>query len=201
MPPDFRRVSYSTKEGIVIWYVLSCKAQEEYEILEFCNSHISKKAMKKGFVLTYDRMRRFEGKWHSEQKILFSAQIFLDSENRKLLAKEVKASSILRGYKLFSVSRNEELFLKKLCGEDGNLEMSEGILRRGVPQIIRGPLKGMENRICKIDRHKRLARVETSAFPLMAKADGPREDLCAHFMEEWRFRYITAGLEITEKIV
>jgi transcriptional antiterminator NusG len=169
--------------------------------LEFCNTHISKKAMKKGFVLTYDRMRRYEGRWHSEQKILFSAQIFLDSENGRLLSKEVENSSLLRGYKLFSVSKYEELFLKKLCGEGGNLEMSEGILRKGVPQIIRGPLKGMENRICKIDRHKRLAKVETSAFLLKPESGGQRKDSCAHFMEEWGFRYITAGLEITEKIV
>ena len=90
MPPDFRRVSYSTKEGIVIWYVLSCKAQEEYEILEFCNSHISKKAMKKGFVLTYDRMRRFEGSLN-QSYVYYAPLKYHCSQTAKILPKPPKA--------------------------------------------------------------------------------------------------------------
>lgn len=201
MLPDFRRVTYSTKEGIVIWYVLSCKAQEEYRILKVCNTHLSKKAMKKGFVLTYDRMRRYEGAWHLEQKLLFSALIFLESENRNILLEEVGNCSFLRENELFSVNRDEEIFLKKLCGEDGNLGMSEGILHKGVPKITRGPLRGMEERICKIDRHKRLARVEASVFPAETGDGWPEKDLSVRFMQGWRLPYITAGLEITEKTV
>lgn len=182
-----RRVGYSTKEGITIWHVISCKPQEEYKILDICNKHLSPNSLRKGFILTYDRMRRYEGRWHLERNILFPAHVFLESEDENLLADEIKACFCLQGIKLFTVARNEEIFLKKLCGESHNLNMSEGIIRRGIPKIIRGPLKGMESRICKIDRHKRLAKVETTIY-----SDEPESRI---------FPYLTAGLEITEKDV
>ncbi len=51
----------------------------------------------------------------------------------------------------------------------------------GVTKVTEGPLKGLEAQICKIDRHKRLARLET-----------PQGE---------NVRYVLAGLEIMEKVV
>ena len=180
--------------------------------MNICDAVLSAKAMKKGFVLTYDCLRRYEGEWHPERKILFPAQIFLESENGSALSEEVRRCPDLRRNELFSVSMDEEMLLKKLCGERGNLGMSKGILRKGVPKIILGPLKGMENHIRKIDRHKSLARVGTLADFVRrdetrddmrnpSKSLSDLEDLSAYPMEEWGLRYIMAGLEITDKII
>ena len=38
--------------------------------------------------------------------------------------------------------------------------MSQGYIKNGITHIVTGPLVGMERRIRKIDRHKRLANIE-----------------------------------------
>lgn len=138
-------------------------------------------------------MRRYEGEWHLEKNLLFPSHIFLESEDRKVLAEELRKCSVLKeiGNELFAVGKEKEKLLKTLCDESGNLRMSEGIIHKGVPQIIKGPLKGLENRICKIDRHKRLARIETALNPKEAEGSG----------DKWNLEYISAGLEIVNKIV
>lgn len=135
------------------------------------------------FIFTYDRLRRFEGAWQMEQKLLFPEHIFLESENEDILSKELKKWSVSgkQENRLIPMDREEEQFLKKLCGEDHHLQISRGIICKGAAHITEGPLKGMENRICKIDRHKRLAQIATTQ----------RQD----------YSLIPAGLEITEKIL
>ncbi len=189
----FRRVFYSTKEGIVIWYALTCQKKEEYSIMNICSTFLHEKAFNRVFVLTYDRMRRFEGVWHMEKKLLFPAHIFFESEDRKALTEELRRCPILNDIEneLFVIRREEEMLLKELCDESGNLRMSEGIIREGIPQIVKGPLKGMESRIRKIDRHKRLAKVDAAIDTTEMEYTGSK----------WSFRCIPAGLEIKEKTV
>ena len=79
------------------------------------------------------------------------------------------------------MDKEEEQVLKILCGREHHLQMSRGIIDKGIPHITEGPLKGMESRICKIDRHKRLARITITK----------RQD----------YGWLPAGLEITEKVV
>ncbi len=135
------------------------------------------------FILTFDRMRRYEGTWHLERQLMFPGYVFLESEDREVLSEKLESCGLtFRGRQsLFQVGRKEEEFLKRLCGAAHHLAMSRGVLHQGSPRITEGPLKGMEKRISRIDRHKRLARVE-----MMIRPDN---------------HYIQAGLEITEKII
>ncbi len=182
---NFRRVSYSTKEGIEIWHLLTCKKQEEQKILTICRKNLSSEALSGIFILTYDRMRKYEGVWHLERQILFPGSVFLENGNEKLLCKELGQCSGIDGQenRLIRLGEAEENFLKGLCGEEHHLEMSRGVIRKGVPKITEGPLRGRESMICRIDRHKRLAKVRLDWQDRM-------EELC----------FISAGLEITEKM-
>ncbi len=130
-------------------------------MMAVCRQDLSEAAVKDVFVLSYDRMRRYEGAWHMEKGLLFPSYVFLESDNEELLLEELQNSTLTVGQKkiLLPLDRVEEEFLKKLCGESHHLKMSRGVIRKGSTQIMEGPLKGMESRICRIDRHKRLARV------------------------------------------
>ena len=153
---------------------------------------MSEKICRDIFILTYDRLRKYQGVWHLEQHPLFPGQIFLEGEEEKGLQEELEKvrGRIGCGKHLVEVRQEEEDFLRKLCGKEHHLEMSRGIIFHGNTRVTEGPLKGMEKRICRIDRHKRLARGE------IAKKAGPSEQNeggmagCC---------YISAGLEITEK--
>ena len=122
-------------------------------------------------------MRRYEGTWHTETKLLFPSYVFVESENRTLLLEELKEGGMEA---LLCIEQAEEMFLRDLYGDSRHLMMSKGIVKGGFPQVTAGPLKGMEHRICRIDRHKRLAKLKMPT--------------------EQKLGYITAGLEITEKI-
>lgn len=162
-------------EGLVIWYLMDCCGQDEAETVVSYRKYLTLEAAKDIFVLTYDRMRRYEGTWHTEKKLLFPSYVFLDSENRRVLLKELGESR-----RLLCIRQAEEGFLRDLYGDSRHLKMSKGIVKNGFPKVTEGPLKGLEQRICRIDRHKRIAKLMMPA--------------------EQNIGYITAGLEITEKI-
>lgn len=126
---------------------------------------MSKEALKDAFVFTYDRMRRFQGGWHLEKRLMFPECVFLESDDGKALAEEWMLCGRAAGFsmqhgEIRRVQRSGEVFLASLCGHARHLGMSRGVIRDGRTRITEGPLRGMEERICRIDRHKRLARLE-----------------------------------------
>ncbi len=138
-------------------------------------------ALLNAFILTYDRMRRYQGAWHLEKKLVFPANVLLESENENVLREEInRHKEISDGTRpVLRMTWEEEKFLSCLCGKKKHIEMSRGVICRGVMQVTEGPLEGMEERICQINRHKRLARIQASK----SREAG----------------YILAGLEIMEK--
>lgn len=144
-------------------------------------------------MLTYDRMRQYEGKWHLERHLLFPEYVILESGNEEFLLEELgKCRDFVKGERyLIRFGIEEEKILRNLCGKEHHLEMSRGIICEGNAQVTDGPLKGMENRIRRIDRHKRLAKIEIGG--IANDLSRYRKNICC--------RYIPAGLEITEKSV
>ena len=135
---------------------------------------------------------------------MFPECIFLESESEEALTKELKQCVHFTGIVewkdcLLRVGQDEEEFLGRLCGKERHLEMSRGIICKGAPRITEGPLKGMEDRILRIDRHKRLARIEIAGKP---DASGRyRRRMEPGMNMKPVYRYILAGLEITGKVV
>ncbi len=151
-------------------------------MMALCKNRLSPKAVQNVFIFTYDRLRRYKGAWHLEQKLLFPAHVFLESENEDILLQELaKCNVTAKAGPPIQINKEEEQFLRILCGKEHHLRISKGVICKGAAHITEGPLKGMESRICKIDRHKRLARISTTTL----------QDDCL----------IPAGLEITEKIL
>lgn len=175
-------------------------------------------ALKDAFVLTYDRMLRYEGSWHVERQKLFPDYVFLESGDEKQFVREIAEYQ-----EVFHVlgdddgpiplEPEEERFLEKLCGPGRHFGMSRGYILDGQTHVTEGPLLGRENLICRIDRHKRLARV---AMPRKLPGtwrpeNGRKTHLSRKEMEEIplyglessafkdRFREMTVGLEIVSK--
>ena len=153
------------KKGVfVIWYVLYCPNQKEEEALYACKRYLTREALADAFVFTYDRMRRYGGAWHLERQPLFPHYLFLESRNEEKLQEELRHySQVLSVFesdgKLVRVEPEEEKLLRMLCGAGHHSRMSRGYIRDGQTVVTEGPLRGRENLIRKIDRHKRIARV------------------------------------------
>ncbi len=206
------------KGAVVIWYVIYCPNQKEEEVIASCRRHLTADALRDAFVLTYDRMRRYEGVWHVERQPLFPDYVFLESGNPELFAREIKKYETV-----FHVlgddegpsplEPEEERFLRKLCGPYHHSGMSRGYILDGKTHVTEGPLLGKEELICRIDRHKRLARLampggEAKAFHLENSWKGrpSRESTEAAALNRrknrflsGRFREMNVGLEIVAK--
>ena len=84
---------------------------------------------------------------------------------------------------LTPIEKDEEDFLRSLCGREHHSALSKGYIREGHTYVTEGPLVGKEAYIQRIDRHKRLA--ELSLPSGSGGMDAPRK-MCV-------------GLEIVEK--
>lgn len=157
-----------------IWYLLKCPEGEERDCVQKYQVFASRRDLEEVVFFEYQRMMRYGGKWHLERRTLLPGYIFLSGDlalpgNQRV---ELERSRI-------TMIPCEPPYLKKLCQKDNLVAMSKGVIKEGKPVITNGPLKGHEELIRRIDRHKRTAEIE---IPL-----GTRK------------AQVTVGLEIYEK--
>lgn len=146
------------------WYVLQCKTGQEEKMVRSCQTHLTKEAVEEVFTFQCERLWRTEGHWIPLTKCMFPGYIFLQSSFPEALSKELKQyRKILRvleepGY-LISVYEEEEEALRALCGENHTLGLSYGYKdeKEGRSRIIKGPLTGEEDKLLKVNWHKRIA--------------------------------------------
>lgn len=148
------------------WYVLQCRTGQEEKILNSCRRHLSETALEEAFVFRCERLWRTEGSWIPLVKDMFPGYVFLQSSCPEQLSIELEQyRKILRvmeepGY-LISIYQEEEAALRSLCGDRHVLELSYGYKNASENRstIISGPLSGQEDRILRINWHKRIAHV------------------------------------------
>lgn len=167
-----------------MWYVLHCPGGNEETIIRSCKQKLNSRILKDAFIFTYERMKRYQGSWHLETHNMFPDYVFLESENQQALFDELEqyrgiATAMKEQNLLIPISGEEERLLQELCGSEHHMTMSKGVIQDGITHVTEGPLAGRENMIARIDRHKRLAFLNTAVFP--------------------NHKSMTAGLEIVSK--
>ena len=133
-----------------MWYVIQVRTGKEEEIQLQCEKVIREEVLERCFIPRYEQMKRYQGKWHKEKKILFPGYVFLVSEDEEHLHFELK----------------KVIGLTKLIGTGDEIVVgvSKGMIVDDKVIIQTGPLKGNEGLIKKIDRHKRKAWLELELF-------------------------------------
>ena len=174
-----------------MWYVIQVKTGEEQKILIqteklLCQSDDgnNSKVLEKAFIPRYERKRRYKGQWNTSKEVLFPGYVFLCSEDPEQLYIELKQvvglTKLLRSDEsILPLQEKEEKFLRQVENEENVVELSTGLIEDSQVVIKEGPLKGLESKIKKIDRHKRLAWIEMEMLG--------------------EVRLVAVGLEIVEK--
>lgn len=155
-----------------MWYVIQVKTGNEEEIRRQCEKVIEKDILERCFIPYCEQMKRYFGEWHKEKKILFPGYVFLVSTNaaeeKTLYFRLKKVSGLTKligtGNEVVPLEDEEVRFLEKLGKEDQIVSMSEGIIEHDRVVVTKGPLKGNEGLIRKVDRHKRRAYLEVEMF-------------------------------------
>lgn len=167
-----------------MWYVVQVRTGTEESIVSQCRKIIPSDAMEKCFLSYYKEQKKFHGKWHTLEKLLFPGYVFMISDTPDRLFTELKKVNGLTkiltyGDDMIPLTEEEVAFLLRFGKEEQVVEMSSGIIEGNKVIVTDGPLKGLEGCIKKIDRHKRKAWLEVEMFGRMVE--------------------MTVGLEIVEK--
>lgn len=172
--------------GFGMWYVIYCTSGKEEIVRLEIEKLVSSEIYDSIKIISSKRKRKFRGEWKEVEKRVFPGYLFVvTKEPEKLFTslKKVPKFTKLLGVEdnFIPISRDEEELLEKLLGKTSpsSIDMSYGVIENDEVMVIDGPLKGLEGRISKIDRHKREAYLDVE------------------FMGE--IRQMRLGLEIIEK--
>ncbi len=148
-----------------MWYILRCKEGNEKNAAELLKRQYQVSGEAKIFLITFERMKRYEGGWHSQEETMFRGCVFAEAHSQERLENAARLAAVFQsfsagGYSL-RLMDTECDFLKDISGESHRIAMSKGYIREGTTFVTEGPLCGKECKIRKIDRHKRLARIDS----------------------------------------
>ncbi|OUP64771.1 transcription antiterminator [Drancourtella sp. An177] len=158
-----------------MWYVVQVRTGMEEEIITQCRKVIPSSILERCFLPYYEMMKKYQGEWHKEKKVLFPGYVFMITDDIDSLYMELKrviglTKLIGTGEEIIPLGQEDIYFLKKFGHEDQIVKMSQGLILDGKVIITEGPLKGQEGIIKKIDRHKRKAYLSIPMFGRMLDA-------------------------------
>lgn len=119
----------------------------------------------------YECARKVGGTWRTVTRMLFPGYVFVQtsepSELRDRL-REIPAFTRLLGESnesFLALTDDEVAWLNAFTNVETHVvEMSEGVIEGDRVLVTKGPLRGHEGLIARIDRHKRLAELEIRMF-------------------------------------
>ena len=104
-----------------------------------------------------------------ETSLLFPGYLFIISSHPEELYKALKRIPQLtrilgNGEKWTPMTEEDIEIVELLSGEERLMKFSEGWIQGDKVMVTKGPLKGMEGNISRIDRHKRVAWLNVELF-------------------------------------
>ncbi|MCI9132629.1 MAG: antiterminator LoaP [Lachnospiraceae bacterium] len=152
-----------------MWYVVQVRSGTEREIIKQCQAVISEEVLQDSFLPCYEEMKRYQGDWHTKQRLLFPGYVFLVSPELDRLYQGLKrviglTKLVRTGDQVIPLTEEEQSFLLRFGGEEQVVKMSTGVIENDRVVILEGPMKGLEGYIRKIDRHKRKAYLDLTLF-------------------------------------
>ena len=164
-PENTVREAAGRREVHRMWYAAQVRTGTEELIKLQCERVLPDTVMKECCIPYYERMRRYEGEWHLEQKTLFPGYVFLVSDEPEALFRGLKkiiglTKLIGTGREVVPLTEKEIAWIQRLGNDEGLVKMSRGVVEGDDIVITDGPLEGLEGYIRRIDRHKRIACLE-----------------------------------------
>lgn len=145
------------------WYVLYVKGGSEKKLEKFFHDNELN-----AFIPMMEKMHKKNGEYVEVTAPMFPSYLFVKSDldqkdfNLCLLKLRSQRSGIVKQLKYdnegtSALREDEKALLERLMDEEHVVKHSKAIIEGDQIIVMEGPLQGMESRIVKIDRHKRLA--------------------------------------------
>ena len=152
-----------------MWYVIQVQTGREEQIMEEARSYQVQEYFDEIFAPHYERKKKYLGQWHMETALLFPGYLFVISSHPEELYKALKRIPQLTrllgtGEKWTPMTDEDIEIVELLSGEEHLMKFSEGYIQGDRVIVMRGPQKGLEGSISRIDRHRRLAWLTVELF-------------------------------------
>lgn len=151
--------------GALRWYAAHVPQGREEAFADKCRRIISAEVLEDCFFPKCEKFMKRQGSWVVEEAPLFSEYFFLATRDVRALAKELATLSfpvllIGRDRRTFApLAADVQTWLAGVLDNRHVLRASTGVIEDGVLRVQRGPLRGHEADVRRIDRHKRVAYV------------------------------------------
>lgn len=149
--------------GDLRWYAIHVPEGREDSVADKCRQILASDLVEYCFVPKYERYMKREGAWRIVVNPMFSEYIFIATRDVRALAKALRRLSFpvtlvgRRGAVYVPLSPSVQAWLESVLDDAHVLRASEGRIEGGALHVERGPLRGCEGRVRKINRHKRMA--------------------------------------------
>lgn len=150
-----------------MWCVIHVKDGGEEHIEDFVTGLLSESMKVRCFHLIRGRWKKYKGQWHTVYEDLFPGYVFIDTDEPDRVYKTLKKAPKPRllfsdGEYVYTLKKHESALMEKLADKNGMIGISQVRIRAdGKIHCLSGPLKHMEDRVRRINLHKRIAEIET----------------------------------------
>lgn len=154
-------------------YAIQVASGQEAKVEELIRRFVDEALVGEIFVPRFESMRRWKGEWHKRTERLTPGYLYVETSDAEKLALQLRRvptfTKVLGNNEVFIPLNDEEVaWLNAFTGGDRCvIEMSEGIVEGNKVIVLRGPLRGHEAEIKRIDRHRRMAELEVSMLGRM----------------------------------
>ena len=73
-----------------MWYAVQVETGKESVIKDYCSKIVDKTTHNDIFVLRFNKVKKFYGKWHQESKVMFPGYIFIDTDTPEQVYEALK---------------------------------------------------------------------------------------------------------------
>lgn len=164
--------------GRVLWCVAYVRPGHELA-MEQRIRRVAADALDDTAVLRREVARRRDGSWITEVSTMFPGYVMLASHDPDLLQAQLKLITapvrLLRTggavSTLATLDAAEVELIHALGGAGRTVAMSRGAIVDGALAVEHGPLRGREDLIVRVDRHRRMAFLDPVAFGCLANPE------------------------------
>ena len=153
-----------------MWCVVHVRDGGEERAEDFVASLLPKNIKARCFHLIRGRRKKYEGQWHTVYEDLFPGYVFIDTDDPERVYKELRKTP--KPKLLFSdeeyvsaLERHESDFMERLADRNGRIGISRvRIGEDGKIRCLSGPLRAMEDKVKRVNLHKRIAEIEADVM-------------------------------------
>ena len=152
-------------DGAVRWYLARAGEGREAALAADLRALLAPGTLADAFCPRWEMLAKRRGEWLVLERAMFPGYAVLASPDAPALSRALSRLSFAvpmagrRGRDLSPVEAGVQEWLQGALDGRHVLRASEGAIRAGGLSVERGPLKGSEGRVRRIDRHKSMAWV------------------------------------------